>query len=843
LRCKTIKERNSNCRYVWAEPKEPLSVQAVVENLLRAIANGRTSVKRAIANFTLFVTLTLAFLRLPGALEFVSLDWSWNAALSYFAQRGLQFGTDIVYTYGPLGYLHSGIYAGFLWEEKITGALVIAGTTALPVSYLIDRGRSVLVAIPILLGAIFFARFNADAPIFAAIAIVGSVLLSKDARVATLLGVGALLGFLSLGKFTYLLLSAFAVVVAGSYFVCERQVGRTVSIVSAYFVSLLFFWHVGNQDLAGLPNFLRASWEVAGGYGYAMFTPPRASMLWLGVLQVGLFVTMVAYLLRVAVDKKAAVARLSLLGGVIFLGWKQAFVRADDGHTVTLFILAQYLSVLIFVLSVESVVAPVGAEVKRWHSLFSRRKHVMASGILLLLSLGVSYSALAKLRAYEKQYEEFFSINSAVRSVTGNAQQLGDLGTYRERIEESLSKAKDRFALPRLRARIGKEPVDVFGNEVGIAILNGLNYTPRPMFQSFSAYTSHLLRLNEEFYYSDAAPRYVIFKHQTIDEKFPTESDSRALDAILRNYSPVDQEGGYTLWERRAQPVRGKSAGRTVRSGEATLNEPIRLDRAGEDDMQSLVLDLNYSFLGRIRAFLFQPAELRARVTTERGEVNEFRLTVPLAREGIVVNPPLRGGVDFLEFLRGRAGTRIVSVELRPKQSKESFFAPSFKYSIREEARPIFVRLPEGISRAFVPFSAEPLNIKAAYYPRVMSVNEEHVLFVHAPSEITFDVPATSREIQGRFGVMPGAFEQGSGIKGVTFRVEAQTDKGTATLYKMSMRNSGSTLFRVTIPLGRVRQVVLRALCEGSCEGAWSYWGDISFSKIVATRDNGKGAI
>jgi hypothetical protein len=124
-----------------------------------------------------------------------------------------------------------------------------------------------------------------------------------------------------------------------------------------------------------------------------------------------------------------------------------------------------------------------------------------------------------------------------------------------------------------------------------------------------------------------------------------------------------------------------------------------------------------------------------------------------------------------------------------------------------------------------------------------MSVNEEHVLFVHAPSEITFDVPATSREIQGRFGVMPGAFEQGSGIKGVTFRVEAQTDKGTATLYKMSMRNSGSTLFRVTIPLGRVRQVVLRALCEGSCEGAWSYWGDISFSKIVATRDNGKGAI
>src|SRR5262249_4796454 len=50
--------------------------------------------------------LTIAFIVRPQAvLSSGDLDCGWGAALLFARQKGLQFGKDIVFTYGPLGYL------------------------------------------------------------------------------------------------------------------------------------------------------------------------------------------------------------------------------------------------------------------------------------------------------------------------------------------------------------------------------------------------------------------------------------------------------------------------------------------------------------------------------------------------------------------------------------------------------------------------------------------------------------------------------------------------------------------------------------------------------------------
>ncbi len=57
------------------------------------------------------IGLALLTMQIPRAGFGTDSDSSWSAVLNYAHQKGWQFGTDIVYTYGPLGYLTSHHYS------------------------------------------------------------------------------------------------------------------------------------------------------------------------------------------------------------------------------------------------------------------------------------------------------------------------------------------------------------------------------------------------------------------------------------------------------------------------------------------------------------------------------------------------------------------------------------------------------------------------------------------------------------------------------------------------------------------------------------------------------------
>ncbi|MCP5531046.1 MAG: hypothetical protein H7A44_11470, partial [Opitutaceae bacterium] len=51
----------------------------------------------------------------------VNLDASWRMALGKFLMDGKQFGTEVVFTYGPLGFLMGKTYygSGFLYQAML----------------------------------------------------------------------------------------------------------------------------------------------------------------------------------------------------------------------------------------------------------------------------------------------------------------------------------------------------------------------------------------------------------------------------------------------------------------------------------------------------------------------------------------------------------------------------------------------------------------------------------------------------------------------------------------------------------------------------------------------------
>src|SRR3954462_12550708 len=64
----------------------------------------------------------ISFVRLPATSIRDSIPQSWESVLSFAAAHHLQWGRDVIFTYGPLGFLASDYYWGdFFWPMLFWG--------------------------------------------------------------------------------------------------------------------------------------------------------------------------------------------------------------------------------------------------------------------------------------------------------------------------------------------------------------------------------------------------------------------------------------------------------------------------------------------------------------------------------------------------------------------------------------------------------------------------------------------------------------------------------------------------------------------------------------------------
>ena len=85
---------------------------------------------KSLGRALLFLLLVTCIFTFPNKPSF-DLDASWRMALGRFFLDGLQFGRDVVFTYGPLGFLMGKTYSGLMFWSLLLWQLVAAGVFAL----------------------------------------------------------------------------------------------------------------------------------------------------------------------------------------------------------------------------------------------------------------------------------------------------------------------------------------------------------------------------------------------------------------------------------------------------------------------------------------------------------------------------------------------------------------------------------------------------------------------------------------------------------------------------------------------------------------------------------------
>ena len=571
-------------------------------------------------NWFLLLSMGLLLVVMPLLVPFspkmptVGLDPSWAFALNEAVAQGLSFGKQVVFTLGPYASIYTKTY------HPATDVLMIGGSFYLALSYCLvlavlmrqTRWFWSIGYVFCLLGMMY----SKDTVLFSYPLLVG--LLSyqclkkeNDGYQSFLIALAfAPFGLLVLIKGSFFILALAVMSWSASYFINNKQSQLGLIAVGAGIGGLLAFWLVAGQVLSDLPYYLIHSWLMAASFTQAMAYSGSP---------VEVFAYLIASLIVLlsiwSMHRQASSLRYFLLGLYVvflFVSFKTGFTR-HVGHA---FIASTSILLAAFSL-------PFCCQSKWLMS-------VMASSLLASLSINMQHTRISLLN---NMYSTYKSAWYGLQQRISNEHWLSD------NYQVSLQFIREQAALPEL-----KGSVDVYSYGQSEVIASGLQWTPRPIFQSYSVFNEYFANLNKHHLLEANKPDNLIFSVQPIDNRVPSLEDGASWPVILRDYEPILMRKNTLVLKKRAVPhvLRMHS----LPEKQYRLGEWVTLSK--QDPLLFVSLDLKQRWVGLIIQTLFKPEPLQLSVRLRDGSVQSYRLIAAMAKSGFLLSPFIENTEEFV---------------------------------------------------------------------------------------------------------------------------------------------------------------------------------------------------
>lgn len=562
------------------------------------------------------------------------LDESYQVVLEYARAHNFQFGQEIVFTFGPLGFLNTWVSQGLFPVQRILFALVWSGIVAWSATGLARQipGRMKFV---FLVWFLIYSNLGWLEPHSYLVMAYGCMILMGDVQnrkgaAATFLAVFAILALI---KFTFFMAAIFSVVLCVLVQAGNRNFKSSIVIAMFFGAVFIALWLATGQNFANLFPWMRACIEIAGGYTVAMTIFPKVMVLAFCTFAGAMFITSLLIVIRSARLSMDSIGILVVTTAYVFLSWKNSFVRAD-GHVMGFIF---FLPLAFVMLLTEIFLKGMNRKPKLYLATFYM-------GVVILCNWAADFqepgTMLTKLIDWP-------------RHMIGNSRLI--LSSVSENWKDSFEAIRTREQrqvsdFPIIRSLLGKAPVDVVNYRQWAALANNLNYRPRPIFQGYCAYTPYLQDLNLSFYRSEKRPQFLLFNMETIDNRFPALDDATLLPFILGNYKPVVKEGDFVVL--RASPNISEYANQAlINEQTVTFGESFNLPVCS-NDLLIMQVEVKQTLIGRAIKFLFQAPVLTLN-TTANGKTVSYRFIPAMAERGFVVSPLLLTNNDVMHFYDG----------------------------------------------------------------------------------------------------------------------------------------------------------------------------------------------
>ena len=564
------------------------------------------------------------------------LDGSWAIGLHLAASEGMDFGTDVLFTYGPLGYLKTPLLVdpltvriafaytaviqlllcltALLIIRRATGSLLVAGLGALVVGGIVIQEPAVILAF--------------------AWAVALAARLVED-RWATWLvgGLGVLTGVELLAKLntgvTILALGILAVAVAPG----RRRLG--VIYGSATAVVFAGLWALSGQSIAAFDDWLTGSYEIMSGYSESMTLSQArgAWQYWAALVLVG--IGFAAVWQGSAGNRRLRIGLVLLWATLAFTSFKEGFVRHDGIHASIFF--ASMFGGLVALAWVP---------------------HRRMTGVLIaLLALTALFGATGQPPS--RVFDPFDRVDALVQQT----KMLADGSATNEGIDGGIESLLGTYGIdPRTYAQLEGHTVHADPWEVGAVFAERLEWDPVPIFQSYSAYTADLDRRDARAFADTDGPERVLREAGgSIDGRNRVWEAPMATREMLCHFRESTTSPRWQVLVRSSNRCGATRELSTVQTSYgATIEVPPA--RAGEL-LYAEVDGVAVGGLERIRAAAWKPEVRRAVINGDR----VFRLIPDTAINGLLLGVPREAdysgpfamdqGADTLSFTKGDDGS------------------------------------------------------------------------------------------------------------------------------------------------------------------------------------------
>jgi hypothetical protein len=600
--------------------------------------------------FGLVVSLLGAYMLFPNYLNlniyplslskelWLSLDPSWVVALNYVKEKGVIWGSDFAFTYGPLGQLLTRAAWG---ESKY---VFLAFDIFVFINYFLlffisfaKSNYKIITALTILIICMISPLWvgSSNSLVLMTFLVFWINLSIDDKKWVYYIFQILIIIILFFSKFnTGLIALPFFYSGILYNFLNERSDKiklATISLLPILFIFILSF--LFNVDLI---NYIKSGLEIVKGYNDIMYLKNQLEGSYTTALVLIIFLSIV-FLINVYFINKNSILKSSVLFFLfftsIFVIYKQAFVRADVSHIRDFFV---FLPLIIFTNK----------------DLLTKSKNIFSTvSVLLVVFFSVFY--------FYTNFEKNFNLELKL-----------DKSEYRNAFthfnnEIGLNIHKNNFPLPsEVLQKIGNNTVDIFPWNIQLLLENKLNYLPRPVIQSYTACTPYLQELNFNHFNSNKSPEFVIFDYASIDERYPLFDESKVHLSLIKNYKIVSS---FEFDNRNMLLLQRKKDFKPLifikqKEYAMYINSPLII----ENDIFYEITVYN-NIMGEIQSKINYAPEINIEIKNEQGQLTKFRSSKLLLESGLFSQHIVSGTSDFVNLMQQQnPNNKLKSLYVRP---------------------------------------------------------------------------------------------------------------------------------------------------------------------------------
>lgn len=465
------------------------------------------------------------------------LDSSWQFGINFFHYKGIRFGRDVVFTYGPLGFLTNALNVG----ENVVITLVFWAVLSvisavllyiLIKSHLDSTPNMIKLGIGLLLYLMSFEIHRESPEPFIVFWYIASLLMSISSRYSrkTIIFGDALLILSIFIKFTMIIeVMSCALLTVAAMILTRQKGGMHVlahtggAIMVAFSGYLLFYDH----SIVNLYYYIRGSLEYSMGYNYAM---SRAIFDKEYLTTVIIMVILYLAAMYLNLNNKNNLILFFSLAGPSFFFYKHGFVRSDHAH-ISVFFWGMTAILALMALFYDQ---GAGDELKL--------KFVPGKAICKNLTIAICTAMLVLVEKFTK-----VDIPDLFRPWWSRSAALSDI------LNE---KPAPSNGLPdKMREMIGDDTVSIYPINILYNRNLDLNYVPLYGVQAYGIYTPWLDEKTAQKFVCEDRPEHIVLELDTIDNRWYFIETPQTWWAIKNHYYVAYYEDGKFLLSKREKPL------------------------------------------------------------------------------------------------------------------------------------------------------------------------------------------------------------------------------------------------------------------------------------------------